>query len=628
MRRHALLMMLLSGWAASIWAQNTVGTTVYDPTNVFDGYTLIYPHNQPHAYLLNFCGEVVHQWESDADSRPGNTAYLMPNGDLLMTRRPASIAGNPIWAGGGGATIERRTWENEVIWSYTQNDDSARFHHDIAPMPNGNVLAICWEAIDSTAALAAGANPETLMGVGLWSEKVVELAPDGSGGAEVVWEWRLWDHLIQDMNPEAANFGVVAENPNKVDLNYPTPENLPADFVHMNSIDYNPLNDHILLSAPEFDEVWIIDHSPFSNGDLKWRWGNPEAYDTADSTQHHLHYQHDANWVDEPYQMGSPFLGKISIFNNRVPGEEGERSALTVVAPPYDEYENQYLIQDGVFAPSAPDWNWQAADPLSFSSGGLSSFQPLAGPRFLVCEGRAGRISEITLAGDTVWQYVTPLQGGVPVAQGTELLPAANMTFRATRYPAVWPIFSGLDGLDAAVIELDPEPLPACLPCALEVSVESDGTGFQLDIAGGTAPFEITWMNSQGNTCTAPYLPFDPEDLAVLCGWSFELVTLQGYYVNVEVVDALGCAATAEGYWAGVAESDGRAWVWPNPASNQLQLQGFPNGCRAQLLDVSGRIVAERTLFGRTSWNLPSLPSGMYILAAGDVRERIQITQP
>lgn len=627
MKNLALLVTLLGGWAASLWAQNTVGTTVFDPTNVFDGYTLIYPHNQPNAYLLNFCGEVVHQWTGEADSRPGNTAYLMPTGDLLMTRRPASIAGNPIWAGGGGATIERRTWDNEVIWSYTQNDDSARFHHDIAPMPNGNVLAICWEAIDSTAALAAGADPETLTGMGLWSEKIVELAPDGMGSAQVVWEWRLWDHLVQDVDPAAANFGVVAENPHKVDLNYPTPGNVPADFVHMNSIDYNPLNDHILVSAPEYDEVWVIDHSPFSNGDLKWRWGNPEAYGVADSTQHHLHYQHDANWVDEPYQMGSPFLGKISIFNNRVPGEEGERSALTVVAPPYDEYENAYLIQDGVFAPAVPDWNWQAADPLSFSSGGLSSFQPLAGPRFLVCEGRAGRISEITLAGDTVWQYVTPLQGGVPVAQGTELLPAANMTFRATRYPAVLPIFDGLDGLDAAVIELDPEPLPACLPCALEVSVESDGTGFQLDIAGGTAPFEITWMDELGNTCTAPSLPFF-EDLIVLCDGFFELVTLSGYYVNVTVVDALGCAATAEGYWTGVAESDERAWVGPNPASNQLQLQGFPDGCRARLFDVSGRIVAERTLFGRTSWDLPSLPSGVYILATDTTRQRILITQP
>ena len=623
MRNPALLVMLLGGWAASIWAQNTVGTTIYDPTNVFDGYTLIYPHNQPNAYLLNFCGEVMHQWESDFDSRPGNTAYLMPNGDLVMTRRPASIAGNPIWAGGGGATVERRTWENEVIWSYTQNDDSARFHHDIAPMPNGNVLAICWEAIDSTAALAAGADPETLTATGLWSEKIVELQPDGMGGAEVVWEWRLWDHLVQDVDADAANFGVVSEQPHKVDLNFPSPGN-PADFVHMNSIDYNPLNDHILVSAPEYDEVWVIDHSAFSNGDLKWRWGNPAAYGVDDSTQHHLHYQHDANWVDEPYQMGSPFLGKISIFNNRVPGEEGQHSALTVVAPPYDEYENTYLLNDGVFAPAAPDWEWEATDATSFSSGGLSSFQPLAGPRFLVCEGRAGRISEITLAGDTVWQYVTPLQSGVPVAQGTELLPAANMTFRATRYPAVLPIFNELDGVDAVVIELDPQPLPACLPCALEVTVMSDGTGFDVDISGGTGPFEITWFDEQDNTCTVPVLTFDAEG----CDGSFDPSTATGYAVDVEVVDAFGCTAAAEGIWTGVAEAEGRALVGPNPTTNQLQLQGFPDGCRAQLLDVSGRIVAQRTLFGRTTWDLPMLPSGFYLLTAGDVRERILITQP
>ena len=86
-------------------AQNTVGLVSYIPTKSFDGYNLIYPHNQPNVYLLDNCGEVVHVWEDDTDWRPGNTAYLLDDGRLVKTKRPASVAGNPIWAGGGGAIV-------------------------------------------------------------------------------------------------------------------------------------------------------------------------------------------------------------------------------------------------------------------------------------------------------------------------------------------------------------------------------------------------------------------------------------------------------------------------------------------------------------------------------------------
>jgi hypothetical protein len=96
---------------------NTVGTLTFDPAGVVPGLTLIYPHNQPNTKLINFCGEVVHEWEGPTSQRPGNSAYLLPDGDLIRTHRPASTAGNPIWAGGGGATIERLTWEGELVWS-------------------------------------------------------------------------------------------------------------------------------------------------------------------------------------------------------------------------------------------------------------------------------------------------------------------------------------------------------------------------------------------------------------------------------------------------------------------------------------------------------------------------------
>ena len=46
---------------------NTVGTISYDPALYSDGYTLIYPHNQPHALLIDACGDFYQSLEGLAE---------------------------------------------------------------------------------------------------------------------------------------------------------------------------------------------------------------------------------------------------------------------------------------------------------------------------------------------------------------------------------------------------------------------------------------------------------------------------------------------------------------------------------------------------------------------------------
>ena len=52
----------------------------------------------------------------------------------------------------------------------------------------------------------------------LWVESVLEIAPDGKGGAEIVWEWDLWDHLVQDYDESKPNYGSVEDNPQLFDV--------------------------------------------------------------------------------------------------------------------------------------------------------------------------------------------------------------------------------------------------------------------------------------------------------------------------------------------------------------------------------------------------------------------------
>ena len=474
----------------SAFGQNTIGVTAVQPDLVEEGYTLLYPHNQPNVYLLDVCGEVVHTWINADTLRPGNVAYLQENGDIVMTYRPQVFSSDPIWAGGGGATIERRTWDNDVLWSYTLNDSAGRFHHDIEVKPNGNVFAIAWEHFSAEEALQAGRDSALVPEDGLWSEMILELSPDGNGSANVVWEWHAWDHLVQDLDASKDNFGVVSESVDKIDVNYGTPSSQPSDWLHINAIDYNPYFEHLLLSVPTFDELWIVDYNNFTPGKLLWRWGNPEAYDMGTEDDQQLFYQHDCHWVYDHVTVNNPDFGKIAVFNNRVPAEDGSAfSAVHLLNPAYTDYENSFAtdMADSTYLPNDFDWTYVAPD--SIYSSGLSSFQRLENGNSLICYGRWGDTREITPEGDVAWRYKTPLinAGGVasPVSQGSEPSINQNMTFRAHRYPADFEAFDGVALMPQGVIELDPTPLDACIPpvlgCMDSFACNYDGTATAAD---------------------------------------------------------------------------------------------------------------------------------------------------
>ena len=322
-------------WAAltcfCLNAQNTVGLISYNQNKAFDGYNMIYHHNQPNVNLLNNCGEVVHTWEGEADTRPGNTAYLLEDGRLIKTYRPASVAGNPIWAGGGGASVEIRDWDNNLEWSYTLNDSMDRLHHDIAPIIKDGKLTIAmiaWEVKTMDEIIAAGRDTSVLERDVMWPDYIIEIDPATD---EIVWEWHAWDHLVQDFDDTKDNFGIIADNPGKIDINHDFTGTGHPDWMHSNALDYDPRNDFLILSVPNFSEVWIIDHTTttaeaasssggFSGkgGDLMYRWGNPQVYDQGDSTDQKLFYQHDINFIDDFVEGFDPNFGKLAVFNNRV----------------------------------------------------------------------------------------------------------------------------------------------------------------------------------------------------------------------------------------------------------------------------------------------------------------------
>ena len=458
------LILLLSFFISnSIFAQNTVGLLSYDQMKAFDGFNLMFPHNQPNVYLIDNCGEIAHVWEDDDDWRTANTVYLTEEGLLYKAKRSSSVAGDPIWAGGGGAVLEIRDWDNNLIWDFTMNNEINRLHHDFAITEDGNIIALAWELRTAEECLAAGRDTSTLAQGELWPDWIFEINPNTD---EIVWEWHAWDHLVQDFDETKANFGVIADHPELIDVNYGRVDGHP-DWMHGNALDYNDDLKQILLSVPYFDEVWIIDHTTttaeaagssggFGNrgGDLMYRWGNPITYDNGDSTDQKLFFQHDAHWVDDFLSPSNPNYGKIAVFNNRV---GVDFSTTNIFSPPWDMYKWQYTKGTEPFGPTSFNETIMHPTPQMLFSTGLSSVQVLPNDNRLITSGRFGYTFELTPDNEIVWEYKTPFNGSAFATQGDILAINNNLTFRMTRYPADFDAFEGKDLSGKGWIELEPD---------------------------------------------------------------------------------------------------------------------------------------------------------------------------
>jgi len=381
----------------------------------FPGYSLLAPISSTTTHLIDMDGEVVHTWESDATA--GNAVYLLESGHIRRTEAVAPPGERKFERGGAGGRVREIAWDGTIVWGFTYSNSEHRPHHDVTVLPNGNVLMIAWEIKSSEEAVAAGRNPSLLQDGGLWLDHIIEVNKTNN---DIVWEWHVWDHLIQDFDPTKANYGVVADHPELIDVNFiPTrgPAGDAADWNHTKGIAYNESLDQIILSVHEFDEIWIIDHSTTTEeaaghtgghygrgGDFLYRWGNPQVYRAGTPRDQILFGQHDAHWVKDGYPDGNHILA----FNNGMGRPGKEFSTVIEIVPPLSE-EGSYVCPPGLpFPPRSPVWGYRATPPIDFYSRSISGAQRLPNGNTLICSGANGRLFEVTPDGEIVWEYVNP----------------------------------------------------------------------------------------------------------------------------------------------------------------------------------------------------------------------------
>jgi hypothetical protein len=392
------------------------------------GYTLYAPMAYTTTYLINNDGEVVYTWESDY--QPRMSAYLLENGNLLRTGR---LGGNHTFGTGGGAggRVEEIDPDGNLVWEFEYSSSLHMLHHDIEPLPNGNVLMIAWEYKSAAEAIAAGRDPD-LVTTGLWPDHIIEVEPKSASGGNIVWEWHVWDHLIQDYDPTKENYGVVADHPELIDINFTAG----VDWNHTNSVDYNQGFDQIILSVHAFGEIWVVDHSTTTEeasghtggnsgkgGDILYRWGNPQAYRAGDADDQKFFLQHDAGWIES----GLPGEGNILVFNNGWGRPGTDYSSVDEIVPPVDGNGTYYLAPDSAYGPENQTWIYTAENPGDFLALNIGGAQRLPNGNTLICDGPHGVYFEATPEQDIIWEYVGP-----------------GNTFKVHRYA---PDYPGLEGL-------------------------------------------------------------------------------------------------------------------------------------------------------------------------------------
>lgn len=437
-------------------AQQTIGTFINEP-EALNAYTLFSVTFGRSTYIIDNCGEKINEWTHE--QRAGLAGYLMPDGRLL---RAATIGHPRISQTSQGGLIEIYNWDGTLDWSYDFTDDFRTQHHELHYMPNGNILMLAWEYISAIEVEDMGRNTDEYNLRALYSEALYEIKPIGTDSAEIVWEWHIKDHFVQDYDDTKLNYVEnTADHPRKLDFNYQGISNWSTtDWFHCNGLDYNEARDEIVVNFRNGNELFIIDHSTTTaeaatssggnrgfGGDFLFRWGSPPAVKQGSDDDIKLYGSHGISWIPTDLQYG----GSIILFNNGTERPGPNYSTIEIITPELDANDDYVLNGNGLFSPQEAELTFSPS--TDFLSNYQSNTEMLVNNHIFTNRGDNGHFVEFDMEGNVVWEYVNPAGSFGPATQGDS--PPSSSVFMATRVPVDHPAFDGKDLTPRGVIELD-----------------------------------------------------------------------------------------------------------------------------------------------------------------------------
>jgi len=385
----------------------------------FNGFALYNAQGDNTTYLIDESLNIAHTWTMSTECN--YTVLLKDNGNLVRgTKNNPQTGGtsNSLNGAASSGRVQEIDPLGNVVMDFIYSSPDYLSHHDIC-LIGDNVLLTAWEVKTAAEINALGGNATS----DKWPTHFVEVANDGNGGGQIVWEWHIWDHLIQDTDPSKPNYGIISENPQLIDINMITGGGGPGgggggpgggggDWFHVNGVDYNEDLDQIAFSSRFASEIYIIDHSTTTaeaashsggnsgmGGDILYRWGNPSNYNMP-GPQIIPGAVHDVRWITDD---GRPNGGFLQIFNNI--GVSNNQSSVDGIDAPVDPNNpyNYYRANGQAFGPSSYSTRYVCA----YSAPGQSASDRMYNGNIFVNasggQGGAGVMYEVDQNGTIVW---------------------------------------------------------------------------------------------------------------------------------------------------------------------------------------------------------------------------------
>jgi len=415
------------------------GTTIYDPEKCWNGYT-VFPAKDVGATIIDMNGNIINQWKGMSAGFAPNK--ILPGGYVMGS----TGIRNPKYSFQDMLDLVQVDWEGNIVWhfdKYEQIKDPrqkpvwmARQHHDYQREGNpvgyyvpgmdplvaqGNTIILCHKNLH---------NPKISDKL-LLDDTIIEVNWDG----KIIWEWRCSDHFDEmGFSEEAKN--TLARNPTMRNAGGGM-----GDWMHMNSVSalgpnkwfdsgdnrFHP--DNIIWDGRQTNILAITDKK---TGGIVWQVGPNYAATPALKKlgqfigQHHVHMIpkgllgegnilafDNGGWAG----YGAPNPGAPTGNNNAL----RDYSRVLEFDPITLEIVWQYTAREAGFV--------MPVDGYKFYSGFISSAQRLPNGNTLITEGADGRLFEVTIEHEIVWEYISPYYGKNK---------NQNMVYRAYRLPYYW----------------------------------------------------------------------------------------------------------------------------------------------------------------------------------------------
>lgn len=407
------------------------GTTIYNPQKAHNCYVL-YDGKNGRSYLIDMNGNLVHEWPFigfpvemiDPEINNGE------KGQILCQKEPQIYHCE---------TLLIADWDANIVfeWGEKAPGGKARQNHDMAPLPNGNILVI----VDTACDIPENAEKQ------FDDQAIYEITRDG----DIVWEWFSSEHIEElGFTGEKKDFIFSKKTMHRrtiFNLNDMAPLG-PNKWFNQGDDRFHP--DNIMIDSRQGNFIAIIEKK---TGNIVWQMGPdyPGSYDYSKTDfsgdvprpVDSIIGQHDAHMIPE----GLPGAGNVLVFDNH--GTAGFPPAWVEIF-----WGSRILEID----PISKDIIWQYDASVSnlarwsFMSYFISSARRLPNGNTLIDEGMHGRIFQVTPEGEIVWEYVNPYFGYyVSSIIGTN---STNYIYRAQPIPYDW-VPDGTPRTENAVITPD-----------------------------------------------------------------------------------------------------------------------------------------------------------------------------